>query len=1027
MTRKPAITLLFLMAGFHAFAQIPFDTIYKNDDSYEVSELINYKANFILNKQFEDATEIDNDYFIVKKNGKYGVYNETAKSIYAEVKYDTITPIGNFLLNGKWGNLLYGEELSKLILEHPRGVVFIKDKKYGVKKISGETILKAEYDEIIPQSYGLFFFRKKDKWGFINADKDKSLVKPKFDHMVAYTDFDTQYPTVIAYSNKVQTKYTIYGQPAGKKQKRAKQQRIIKRYYGFVQGYWFSGWKPATFFFTDGKKNGVKDPAGNVIIPAKYDMINPLMDGNYIVSQDTLHGMLDSKGQIIIPLIYSGIGPVKGDALKDNLFYVYKQNVSSVFDARGNQLYPFEILSSEGSMPLNEDYSKVCFQIVENKVLEKKKELDEYGEPVFDSDIYSKALLLYENGKITKVLGGCTDIKYIDHPDSYTVVYTVYGSPLFGFYSEETGKKTDAVYKKYLPVGNGRIVAMKGEKYDTLLDENLTATPLDIEVTGYKDGYYLVKDSSGMKVMDENHTVSKFAYPKLEFLSNTDRGSYIAPELKAAYSRVFKFYDWSGKCGLIDADGKILFPADTYDDISIALRTADDPYPTADRMKAIGKYLDRIMVAKTYKGDTAETDLYFEGEKIASFNVYKNWQLKYSDITQNNQLIIRYPNIRVYNLLTQKTDLEVKANNFSEDTDGGFTVIEEYGKRRGIEKYSTSGKLLSIIAIPKEGLYSYEKSKLEYIHKQNGKYGLVNVKGEMVSPFLNDTLSTYDYLYYIATRGTKMGIITKESVAIPFEYDAITYYPYNWMNTEKGVYILKKNGKFGVADKDAKILLPAEYDTAFAKGEFIIANKGNVFSVMDRSGKLLFNLDCDTLEAYTMELLYFTKNGKQGIVRNDGKTLMAALYNQFEQLGKDIYIVTDGDAKYLTNDKGEKVLNLPLQSANTITSDYKPFDITEDYLVLQNTGGKYGLYSLDMKELLPFEYDDISEVVNFKYVILKKNGHVGVVTTENKTVIPFKYDYINFREYEDYFEADAGKANYLIAPNGIILQEELDD
>ncbi len=1025
---KPATTLLllFLLAGFSAFSQQQFDTIYKNEYSYDLSEFINYKATYIQNRLYEDAEDIDEDYLITKKSGKYGVYNDSKKSFYAEARYDTITRTGNYLLDGKWGNLLYGEKISELMPEHPRGVVFIKNGKYGAKRISGETILEAQYDEVIPKQYGLFFFRKKDKWGFVNADRDNTLVKPKYDYLIQYTDFDTQYPTITAYSNKAKTRYSIYGKPTGKKQKPAKQERIIKRYNEFAKAYWFGDWKPKTIFFTDGKKNGVKDALGNIIIPAKYDMINPMMDGNYLVSKDTLHGMLGSNGETIIPLLYGGIGPVKGDALKDNLFYVYKQNTTSVFDTKGKQLYPFDMLYSEGAMSIDDYYKKVYFQIVENKILEKGKGLDEYGEPQLSNDIYSKALLLYENGKMTKVLDGCTEINYFAYP-SQTLAYRVYGSPLFGFYSQKDGSRIEPKYLKFIPMTEGRIlVSTTGEFYDAVLSNDLTAKPLNVKVTDYRNGYFLVNDDGRMQVMDENYNLSKFTQPKIEYLVNLSNTRSLDPLLKAAYSRTFRYFDENGKCGLIDVDGRILFSAGEYDDLTVALRSSDDPYPDAEKLKAAGKYFDRIMVARKYKGNTAETDLYFEGENIAHLNVSRYWQLKYSDITRNGQLILRYPGIRLYNLTTQQVDLETKTDNFSEDADGGFTIVYGHTRHR-LEKYSTGGKLLSVDVIAPDKLYGYERSKPAYINNKDGKYALVNVKGEMLSPFVNDTLTTYDYKHYIAKRGNKMGIVTLEGIAIPFEYNAITYYPYNWMNKEQGIYTLKKIGKYGVADTNAQMILPAEYDNATAKGEFIIANKGRAFSVLNRSGKLLFTLECDALEAWSTELLFFIKSGKQGIVRKDGTVLMEPLYKQIEQITKGTYMVTDGDLKYLADEKGKKLLPIALDSANHITSEYKPFDITEDYLVLENMEGKFALYSLTTKELLPFEYDYIDKVENFRYVIAKKNGKMGVVSIENKIIIPFKYDYISFQDEYGSFEAETGKARYLISPNGVILEEEMDD
>jgi|GEM_PF-4181848 len=1027
MTIKPAglMLLLLILAGFPVFGQ-QFDTIYRNESSYGLSDLVNYKENFILNQLYDDYQEVDNDYFIVRLNGKYGVYNASKNIIFAEPKYDTITTYGNFRLDGKPGNIIYTEEISTLILEHPRGIVFIKDGKYGLKKVSGETLLKAEYEEIVPKQYGLFFVKKKGRWGFINADRDKSFVKPKHDFLIQYTDFDTQYPRIFAYDNKVKTPYSIYGEPAGKEKKPGKQKHSPKRYTEFTKNYWFGGWEPKTMFFTSGKKNGVKDAFGNIIIAAKYDMINPMMDGNYLVSKDTLYGMLGSKGQIIIPVVYGGIGPVKGDALKDNLFYVYKQNLSSIFDAKGTQLYPFEMLYSEGAMPMDEDYKKIYFQVVENKILEKGKEIDEYGDPQPSNDIYSKALLLYENGQITKVLGNCTDIKYIDYSADYILAYTPYGSYNYGFYNQRTGKKTDAVYKHYLPVGGGRIVAGKGEYYDTILDSSMVESRLPALVTGYSNGYYLVEDNGQMRVMDQNYNIFGFGYPKLEFLVDFKQSALINPVLEAAYSKVFKFFDASGKCGLIDIDGKVLFPAGEYDELTIALRNLDQPYPGPQKAEVINRYADRIMVAKKYAGNTTETDLYFEGEKIANFSIYKQWQLKYNDITANNQLILRDPHIQVYNLATQKTDLETTADNFSEDEDGGFTTVYGYTAHR-IEKYSTSGKLLSVDSIPNAKLYGYKKSKPQYIHKKNGKYGLVNVKGEMLSPFVNDTLYTYDYNYYVATRGNKTGIITKDEIVMPLEYDSIAYKPYNWMNIEKGVFVLYKNGKYGMADKEAKMLLPAAYDSLFARGELIIANTEKAFSVFDRSGKPLFNMVCDKLEPYTMEMLYFEQNDKKGIVRKDGRIMMQPLYDHLEQITEKIYLATNGGPKYLVSQIGDKLLEIPVQSARRIVSEYSIFDSTEDFLAIQNTSGKYALYSLTIKELLPFEYDVIDKVENFRYAIVEKNRLMGVVTVDNKSVIPVIYKYINFNDEYGCFEAETNKARYLISPDGIILQEEPND
>ena len=65
-----------------------------------------------------------------------------------------------------------------------------------------------------------------------------------------------------------------------------------------------------------------------------------------------------------------------------------------------------------------------------------------------------------------------------------------------------------------------------------------------------------------------------------------------------------------------------------------------------------------------------------------------------------------------------------------------------------------------------------------------------------------------------------------------------------------------------------------------------------------------------------------------------------------------------------------------------------------------NEAGKSGLVSNDNRVIIPFEYDQLDEVVNFSF-ILKKNKKIGLADVNGKIVIPVVYDQIVFVDEDE--------------------------
>ena len=108
---------------------------------------------FLVPFEFDDVRFSDNDYFPVKDNGKWGLYDSRKKELNLPVNYDEIkTPVIGFCpvkLEGKWG--MYN--------------IYDKD-----------MLIEPMYDDANMVSEGLWAVKKDGKWGFV--DLLNSIVVP---------------------------------------------------------------------------------------------------------------------------------------------------------------------------------------------------------------------------------------------------------------------------------------------------------------------------------------------------------------------------------------------------------------------------------------------------------------------------------------------------------------------------------------------------------------------------------------------------------------------------------------------------------------------------------------------------------------------------------------------------------------------------------------------------------------------------------------------------------------------------------
>lgn len=205
--------------------------------------------------------------------------------------------------------------------------------------------------------------------------------------------------------------------------------------------------------------------------------------------------------------------------------------------------------------------------------------------------------------------------------------------------------------------------------------------------------------------------------------------------------------------------------------------------------------------------------------------------------------------------------------------------------------------------------------------------------------------------YAKVERNGKWGIIDMEAnMLIPIIYDQID-------NFSEGYAKVTLNGKNGYVSTDAKIILPIEYDQA---GNF-------------KNGKV-----------------EVSKNGKWGMINHKGEEIIPLKYDQIRFTNNEnIIIVAEKSNQKLQygfldlRTNGEQKINTNRYSSVS--------SVFISGLLEVAANGKKGFINQDGEEVISTEYDDVGTTEE-EPIAVRKGEKWGFVNKAGKIIIPFIYD-----------------------------------
>lgn len=366
----------------------------------------------------------------------------------------------------------------------------------------------------------------------------------------------------------------------------------------------------------------------------------------------------------------------------------------------------------------------------------------------------------------------------------------------------------------------------------------------------------------------------------------------------------FKLYQ-NGKYGVIDDKGNTLIEA-TYDVVNIQNPTKPVFICYKDYDETTGEYKTVVLNDKKEQILTGyEEVLPIMCEESTSNIPFEKSVLKYKEngkygiIDFKGKKITKAIYDEIESMQYREGTLLVKQNEkYGAITMKGKKIIEPKYEQIVSDSYYTEENDYTeagfIVQTRTDDGYRYS-----YIDK-NGKVLLENyLEIERITDIKDN-----ENVYLLVSKNGKYGVTKNTKTLIPITYEEIEY------NKQNELFIVQKNSKQGILNKEGKEIVSVAYDYVMCSENKITATRGESVEIYNARGEKQNSEYANTIEVKdTNYIITIDENDKFGISNKDGKIIVENKYEYIGYAFGNYFIATENGKVGVINTENEVIIN----------------------------------------------------------------------------------------------------------------------
>lgn len=353
---------------------------------------------------------------------------------------------------------------------------------------------------------------------------------------------------------------------------------------------------------------------------------------------------------------------------------------------------------------------------------------------------------------------------------------------------------------------------------------------------------------------------------------------------------------------------------------------------------------------------------------------------------KNEQLFSEYEQIEAIDNYDDKSNIWYEDNVLKVKSNGKYGLINFKGE-----------KILETIY---DDIYSLKGIKNSLILKKDGNTGICNDYGNIIADTIYKNVKAvgkeYENGYVIVNAESKCGLIgIDKSIIIEPIYDDIKYIGSN------GFYSVKSGDKSYLYNEATKTVSQIGYDSIDnITGENIVIKNNNLYEIVDKEGTKRTQENYEYLEYAFSNYYIAKKNGKYGVIDSSGVEVVECKYvdMMYSKLGEFVRAdIDDIESVLLNSNLEEKVIGI-VGDINEdkgyikvrVGEEYKYYNFkleekqnkdiyTTNTLFLIKENGKYGYANKEGKTVVECIYDDAKEQNAYGYCAVQKDGKWGSI------------------------------------------------